>query len=106
MRVSAGIRPACPVHEWVRAPSHAVGASVKAIRLRRVNGMSWSWRLENVSGDLVEVADTEAARFPSRADAESWLGETWRELLDAGVDQVRLLEEDRGVYGPMSLHPA
>ena len=26
-------------------------------------------------------------------------------LLDAGVDAVSLLEDDRVVYGPMSLHP-
>ena len=41
---------------------------------------------------------------PTQGDAETWLGETWRELLDAGVDAVVLLEDDREVYGPMSLH--
>jgi hypothetical protein len=43
--------------------------------------------------------------FGSQGDAESWLGENWRSLLDAGVDQVTLLEEGRAQYGPMSLHP-
>jgi hypothetical protein len=28
----------------------------------------------------------------------------WRELLEDGVDAVTLLEGDRVVYGPMSLH--
>ncbi|MSV72175.1 MAG: hypothetical protein F2842_08140 [Actinobacteria bacterium] len=44
--------------------------------------------------------------FPSQADAESWIGESWRELLDAGVDSVALLENERVVYTGMSLHPA
>ena len=42
--------------------------------------------------------------FPSQSDAESWIGEVWRDLLDDGVDQVTLFEADREVYGPMSLH--
>jgi hypothetical protein len=43
--------------------------------------------------------------FVSQADAETFIGDSWRELLDAGVDQVSLFEGDRKVYGPMSLHP-
>ncbi|MGH3444102.1 MAG: hypothetical protein ACRDPB_01890 [Nocardioidaceae bacterium] len=41
--------------------------------------------------------------FPSQADAESWVGETWRDLLDAGVHAVTLFEAEREVYGPMPL---
>ncbi len=41
-----------------------------------------------------------------QGDAETWLGEQWRNLLDAGVDQVSLLEDGRCEYGPMNLHPA
>ena len=37
--------------------------------------------------------------FASQADAESWLGENWRELLEAGVEQVTLLDDDRVEYG-------
>jgi hypothetical protein len=44
--------------------------------------------------------------FPSQSDAESWLGEEWRTLLEAGVDAVHLLHDDVEVYGPMSLRPA
>jgi len=44
--------------------------------------------------------------FGSQGDAENWLGENWRALLQSGVDQVSLLEETRVEYGPMSLHPA
>lgn len=43
--------------------------------------------------------------FPSQADAETWVGESWRELLAAGVDSVSLLREGERVYGPMSLRP-
>jgi hypothetical protein len=69
--------------------------------------MGWTWRYERTDGTpvdpLPEGAVTEA--FPSQSEAESWVGEVWRDLLDAGVDQVTLLEEERVVYGPMSLHP-
>ena len=36
-------------------------------------------------------------------EAEDWLTGTYPELLDAGVTAVSLVEEDRVVYGPMSL---
>ena len=68
--------------------------------------MLFSWRYESLDGSGVAAADLPQERFPTQADAESWIGETWRELLDGGVDQVSLLEGDRVVYGPMSLHPA
>jgi hypothetical protein len=67
--------------------------------------MTWRWRYEDQAGAAVG-AGLAAEVFPSQADAETWLGETWRELLAGGVDQVSLLEDDRVVYGPMSLHPA
>ena len=41
--------------------------------------------------------------FPSRSEAESWIGEAWSDLLEEGVERVTLLEGDREVYGPMSL---
>ncbi|MEZ5115481.1 MAG: hypothetical protein R2737_04355 [Candidatus Nanopelagicales bacterium] len=69
--------------------------------------MDWTWRYERADGtvvtDLPEAAVTEG--FPNQSEAESWVGETWRDLLDGGVDAVTLLEGDRVVYGPMSLHP-
>lgn len=63
---------------------------------------AWRWRLEDSSGK--EVTEVESPEFPSQSDAESWVGEAWRELLDSGVDAVTLFEGDREVYGPMSLH--
>ncbi len=46
---------------------------------------------------------SENLEFPHQADAETWLGETWRELREQGVASVTLFEDDREVYGPMSL---
>lgn len=58
--------------------------------------MAWRWTYDtgDVSGD-----------FPAQADAEAWLGESWRDLLDGGVRAVTLTEDGRDVYGPMSLEP-
>lgn len=42
----------------------------------------------------------------SQSDAESWLGEQWRDLADAGVAQVTLFDGDTKVYGPMPLAEA
>jgi hypothetical protein len=63
--------------------------------------MAWSWRLETTDGG--EVADLPVPEFPSQSDAESWLGEVWRELVAAGATQATLVEDGRVVYGPMSL---
>jgi len=64
---------------------------------------TFTWRFEAPDGSPLSSADLPAATFPSQADAESWVGETWRELLAAGVDQVTLLRDGDPVYGPMSL---
>ena len=52
----------------------------------------------DVPGDFAD------RRFSSQADAESWVGEIWSDLAELGVDAVTLMEADRVVYGPMSLH--
>ncbi|GAA1927658.1 hypothetical protein GCM10009737_31870 [Nocardioides lentus] len=65
----------------------------------------WWWRLEDAQGGEVAVDEEHTGqRFPSQGDAESWVGETWRELAGQGVDAVVLFELERRVYGPMSLH--
>ena len=63
--------------------------------------MSWTWRLENADGTAVSGPSSSA--HSSQSDAESWLGETWRELAEAGVAQVTLLDDGERVYGPMPL---
>lgn len=71
--------------------------------------MGWTWQLFADSGTISEGAHEVGAQpadgFPSQAEAETWVGEVWRELLDEGVDSVTLFEDGRRVYGPMSLHP-
>lgn len=69
--------------------------------------MAWTWRYESRDGAPLDAGarDLPTGSFPTQSDAETWLGETWRELLDAGVEQVTLLEDGAEVYGPMSLYP-
>ena len=67
--------------------------------------MPWTWRYEKADGAVLSGAGLQDAIFARQGDAESWLGENWRALLDVGVDQVTLLDDDRKEYGPMSLHP-
>lgn len=42
-------------------------------------------------------------RFAKQQDAEEWLGICYPDLVDLGVRSVSLFEEDRLIYGPMSL---
>lgn len=63
--------------------------------------MTWTWRLEAADGN--ELSTPSSPGHPNQSDAESWLGEQWRELADAGVAQATLFEDTRKVYGPMSL---
>lgn len=82
--------------------------------------MTWRWRLESEDGTDITGPDPatlpravgapeptptplDSPSHPNQSDAESWLGERWRDLADAGVASVTLLEDDRTVYGPMSL---
>ena len=65
--------------------------------------MAWLWRYETADGAPVEAEGIPPESFPTQADAETWIGEIWRELLEAGVEQVTLLEDGREVYGPMAL---
>ncbi len=67
--------------------------------------MAWTWQFEKADGTVTTRAGAARETFSSQGDAESWLGENWRDLLAEGVDQVTLLEEGRAEYGPMSLHP-
>ena len=60
--------------------------------------MGWRWTYDGAPGTSEE--------FPSQADAEAWLGESWRDLQDGGVTAVTLTEDGREIYGPMSLDPA
>ena len=67
--------------------------------------MSWSWQYEKADGTVAGARSLPKETFGSQGDAETWLGEHWRSLLDSGVDQVILLDDGKRDYGPMSLHP-
>ena len=68
----------------------------------------WTWRYQGPDGGPVQGSGElpDPGPFPSQSDAETWLGESWRELRDGGVQGVTLLDGTREVYGPMSLDPA
>lgn len=63
--------------------------------------MTWTWRLEDTKG--AELTKPTSPGHSNQSDAESWLGEHWRELATAGVAQATLFDDERKVYGPMSL---
>jgi hypothetical protein len=65
--------------------------------------VAWTWRFERADGTEVQPA-VQPEEFSTQSDAESWIGENWRALLEGGADQVRLFEDSTEVYGPMSLH--
>jgi hypothetical protein len=65
-------------------------------------GVSWTWRYEGADGSVIGASSP----FPHQSDAETWLGESWRDLLADGVEAVTLLNGDRVVYASMSLRPA
>jgi hypothetical protein len=66
----------------------------------------WAWTFFDVDAKVMTGEALVTTGFPSQSDAESWLGEQWRELADAGVDAVTLQHESSVVYGPMSLRAA
>jgi hypothetical protein len=62
----------------------------------------WRWQPDpGVTEQGVEIPKS----FESQAKAEVWLTAHYEDLQDAGVSTVTLYEEDRVVYGPMSLAP-
>lgn len=67
--------------------------------------MPWVWNYQTADGDALTPSAATTENFLSQADAESWLGEAFRALLDQGVDQVSLLHDGEVRY-TMSLHPA
>ncbi|MDO5677300.1 MAG: hypothetical protein Q4G35_07300 [Propionibacteriaceae bacterium] len=68
--------------------------------------MSYRWQ---PSPGPFAVSDLEAAglmpQFETQEAAEEWLTGFFEDLLEHGVSEVALHEEDRLVYGPMSLNP-
>ena len=66
--------------------------------------MSYRWEPDSgtFSADELESSGL-LHRFDSQEAAEEWLGLFYTDLLNAGGAEVSLFEEQRLVYGPMSL---
>ena len=67
--------------------------------------MTWHWRLEDPAGVAIDPATIgiPIGESDNQGDAESWLGENWRELLARGVATVTLFDGENEVYGRMGL---
>jgi hypothetical protein len=65
----------------------------------------WTWRLFDPAGETLDPAEVGVVvpAEDAQSEAESWLGEHWRELLERGVATASLLQDDEVVYGPMGL---
>lgn len=57
--------------------------------------MTWTWKLEDADGNVLETPESDLS---SQGDAESWLGERWREFSADGAAVVELFEDGRSVY--------
>ena len=60
--------------------------------------MAWTWRYEDADGRSPSCPPRARPRpspSPASPTPSRWIGETWRELLEAGVHQVVLLDGDR-----------
>lgn len=70
----------------------------------------WEWQLADGDGQVLapEPTGDPAPRrgFPSRSDAETWLGEHWRRLATAGAATARLLEDGQQVGAEVELQVA
>ena len=66
--------------------------------------MAFTWACADAP-DAAAATEVGLGRaFATQAEAEAWLTASYEDLVDAGVDEVTLIEEGRVVYGPMSLH--
>jgi len=57
--------------------------------------MTWSWRYEAEDGKPVGGPNE---GFSSQADAESYLGQTWKDRVADGANTAILVEDDRVEY--------
>lgn len=68
--------------------------------------MSYHWEPATGSFDRKELDRNDLLkRFDSKEAAEEWMSLFYDDLVNLGVAEATLMEEDRVVYGPMSLLP-
>lgn len=70
--------------------------------MNAVGRTGWAWELLDADDRRVEAPVSPV--FTNRFDAESWLGETWRDLAREGVAAARLRFRDEEVAPPLPLH--
>lgn len=56
--------------------------------------MSFRWILLAEDGTELRSGDP----FPTKEEAEAWMGAHWAELVDEGAASVRLVEDDVTLY--------
>ncbi|MFE5580687.1 hypothetical protein [Kitasatospora sp. NPDC056531] len=66
--------------------------------------MVWTWRYEKADGSAV-TPSVGQEEFAGQGDAETWIGESWKQLVEDGVDTAVLLDDGQQIYA-MSLHEA
>ncbi|MFD7341277.1 hypothetical protein ACFV98_35645 [Streptomyces violascens] len=66
--------------------------------------MVWAWRFEKADGTETSPV-VEPEEFTTQGDAEDWIGEVWKDLLDGGAERVTLFGDDTEIYR-MSLRAA
>ncbi|MEO6713671.1 MAG: hypothetical protein ABIM89_09615 [Mycobacteriales bacterium] len=59
---------------------------------RQGSGMAWGWEYELVAGPA------RTGGFPTQAEAEAWVSDSWQQLYADGARAVTLMEGDREVY--------
>ncbi|WP_026925351.1 hypothetical protein [Glycomyces arizonensis] len=64
--------------------------------------MTWTWQIEDADGNALDTPDSDLG---SQGDAESWLGERWRDFAAEGATTAVLKEDGKTVYR-MDLAPA
>ncbi|MCE1179480.1 hypothetical protein ACQP1U_07260 [Actinomycetota bacterium] len=67
---------------------------------------AWTWTYLDEAEQEISGESLVTTAFPSQTDAETWFGEEWRELAEAGVHAVVLKRDGETVYGPMKLEGA
>jgi hypothetical protein len=85
------------------APGSAAAAMTLPTRVAEMEtNMTWTWRCEDADGIVVSGPEE---TFASQSDAESWLGQHWRDLVASGAANATLFDDERVEYR-MSLAPA
>ncbi|MEV7520804.1 MULTISPECIES: hypothetical protein [unclassified Streptomyces] len=67
--------------------------------------MAWTWRFEKADGTETAPAVV-PEEFTTQGDAESWIGEVWKDLLEGGAERVRLSDDGGVEIYAMSLREA